>query len=117
MTLRQLGYGALIGATALVIAIGSATTADAKHNKKHAAAAPAPTYGWCTLQTRAPVCAARGKQTFTYANACFAHFDGAKGAKAGACKEKKVAKKGGGKKKVAKKASKKKVAKAKTKKT
>jgi hypothetical protein len=35
----------------------------------------------------------------SYANACFAQADGAKGAKAGACKAPKAAKKGGGKKK------------------
>ncbi len=40
----------------------------------------------------------------SYANACFAQADGAKGAKAGACKAPKAAKKGGGKKKIAAKA-------------
>ena len=38
----------------------------------------------------------------SYANACFARADGAKEAKAGACKPSKAAKKGGGKKKMAK---------------
>ncbi len=51
---------------------------------------------------RSPVCAIRGTTKLSYANACFAQADGAKGAKAGACKAPKAAKKGGGKKKMAK---------------
>ena len=101
MTLKQLGYGALVGVTAVFIALGSATTAEAaKKSKKAAAAAPpAQSYGWCVLQARSPVCASRGTTKLSYANACFAQADGAKGAKAGACTAPKAAKKGGGKKK------------------
>ena len=102
MTLKQLGYGALVGVTAVFIALGSATTAEAAKKSKKAAAAPAPSYGFCTLQARSPVCASRGTTKVSYANACFAQADGAKGAKAGACKAPKAAKKGGGKKKMAK---------------
>ena len=108
MTLKQLGYGALVGVTAVFIALGSATTAEAAKKSKKAAAAPAPAYGVCQLQARSAVCATRGTTKLSYANACFAQADGAKGAKAGACKPAKVAKKGGGKKKkVAKKGAKK----------
>ena len=108
MTFKQLGYGVLVGAAALFIALGSVTTAEAAKKAKKAAAAPGPAYGWCTMQARAPVCATRGTTKLSYANACFAQQDGAKGAKAGACKPAKVAKKGGGKKKkVAKKGAKK----------
>lgn len=104
MTLKQLGYGALVGVTAVFIALGSATTAEAAKKSKKQMAAPGPAYGWCTMQARSPVCATRGTTKLSYANACFAQADGAKGAKAGACKPAKVAKKGGGKKKMAKKA-------------
>jgi hypothetical protein len=102
MTLKQLGYGALVGVTAVFIALGSATTAEAAKKSKKAAAAPAPAYGICQFQTRTPVCASKGTTKVSYANACFAQADGAKGAKAGACKAPKAAKKGGGKKKMAK---------------
>jgi hypothetical protein len=100
MTLKQLGYGALVGVTAVFIALGSATTAEAAKKSKMAAAAPA--YGICNMQMRSPVCASRGTSKMSYANACFARADGAKDAKAGACKPAKAAKKGGGKKKMAK---------------
>ena len=102
MTLKQLGYGALVGVTAVFIALGSATTAEAAKKSKKAAAAPAPAYGICQLQARSAVCASKGTTKMSYANACFAQADGAKGAKAGACKATKAAKKGGGKKKMAK---------------
>ncbi len=102
MTLKQLGYGALVGVTAVFIALGSATTAEAAKKSKKAAAAPAQSYGICNLQMRSPVCASRGTTKLSYANACFARADGAKDAKAGACKPAKAAKKGGGKKKMAK---------------
>ena len=104
MTLKQLGYGALVGVTAVFIALGSATTAEAAKKSKKAAAAPAPAYGICQFQARTPVCASKGTTKVSYANACFAQADGAKGAKAGACKAPKAAKKGGKKKKMAKKA-------------
>lgn len=102
MTLKQLGYGALVGVTAVFIALGSATTAEAAKKSKKAAAAPAQSYGVCQFQARTPVCASKGTTKVSYANACFAQADGAKGAKAGACKPMKAAKKGGGKKKMAK---------------
>ena len=102
MTLKQLGYGALVGVTAVFIALGSATTAEAAKKSKKAAAAPAPAYGVCQFQVRTAVCASKGTTKVSYANACFAQADGAKGAKAGACKAPKAAKKGGGKKKMAK---------------
>jgi hypothetical protein len=102
MTLKQLGYGALVGVTAVFIALGSATTAEAAKKSKKAAAAPAQSYGICQFQPRTSVCASRGTSKMTYANACFARADGAKDAKAGACKAPKAAKKGGGKKKMAK---------------
>lgn len=102
MTLKQLGYGALVGVTAVFIALGSATTAEAAKKSKKATAAPAQSYGVCQFQARSPVCATRGTTKLSYANACFAQYDGAKGAKAGACKAPKAAKKGGGKKKMAK---------------
>ena len=102
MTLKQLGYGALVGVTAVFIALGSATTAEAAKKSKKAAAAPAQAYGICNLQARSPVCATRGTMKLSYANACFARADAATDAKAGACKAPKAAKKGGGKKKMAK---------------
>src|SRR5688500_13212890 len=104
MTLKQLGYGALVGVTAVFIALGSATTAEAAKKSKKAAAATAAVYGVCQLQARTPVCAIRGTTKQSYANACFARADGGKDVKAGVCKAPKAAKKGGGKKKVAKKA-------------
>ncbi len=91
-----------MGVTAVFIALGSATTAEAAKKSKKAAAAPAPAYGICQLQARSAVCASKGTTKLSYANACFAQADGAKGAKAGACKAPKAAKKGGGKKKMAK---------------
>jgi len=109
MTLKQLGYGALVGVTAVFIALGSATTAEAAKKSKKAAAAPGPAYGWCTMQARSPVCASRGTTKVSYANACFAQADGAKGAKAGACKPAKAAKKAGKKKMAKAKGAKKKM--------
>jgi len=101
MQLKVLGTTALVAVTAFVIAIGSATTGEAKTKKKAAAAAPAD-YSFCPLHARAPVCATKGGQKFSYANACWASKDGAKVSKAGDCKPAKAAKKGG-KKKMAKK--------------
>ncbi len=97
MTIKTVGYGLLVGVMAIGLAIGTATTGEAKSKAKAVSAGP--TTGICTLQARAPVCATRGKSKFTYANACFASQDGAKIVKAGACPTPKAGKKGGKKKK------------------
>lgn len=99
MTIRNVAYTALLGVAAVAFVIGSAVPSEAAKKKK-AAAAPAPQYVSCVGTAPGPVCATKGGLKFTYNNACFAAQDGAKSAKAGACKE---AKKGGGKKKAAKK--------------
>lgn len=72
----------------------------------HAAAQAAPAMpGLCWFGPKAPVCAERSKQRFTYANARCATMDGAKVVAQGACpKAAATAKKGG--KKSAKKAKK-----------
>jgi hypothetical protein len=101
MTLKHLAYGALIGVTTLVIAVGSATTSEAKAKKK-AAAAPASKSLFC-IQPYAPVCGTRGGMKFTYANACYAAKDGATAVTPGACKQKAMKGKTGGKKKAMKK--------------
>ncbi len=101
MTIRNIAYTALLGAAAVAFIIGSAVPSEAAKKKK-AAAAPAPQPMTCLGSAPGPVCATKGGLKFTYNNACFAAQDGAKSAKAGACKEAK-AKKGGGKKKAAKK--------------
>jgi hypothetical protein len=99
MTIRNIAYTALVGAAAVAFIIGSAVPSEAAKKKK-AAAPPAPQPVTCLGSAPGPVCATKGGQKFTYNNACFAAQDGAKSAKAGACKEAK-AKKGGGKKKAA----------------
>ena len=104
MKLRTVAYAALIAVTGLAFAIGSATTSEAAKKKK-AAAAPPPPPAWCPFTAPQPVCAARGKEKFTYADACFAAKDGAKVVSNGACGTK--AAKKGGKKKSKKKAAKK----------
>jgi hypothetical protein len=102
MTIRNVAYTALLGAVAVAFIIGSAVPSEAAKKKK-AAAAPAPQpMITCLGSAPGPVCATKGGQKFTYNNACFAAQDGAKSAKAGACKEAKAGK-GGGKKKAAKK--------------
>jgi len=101
MTIRNVAYTALLGVAAVAFIIGSAVPSEAAKKKK-AAAAPAPEPVSCIGSPPGPVCATKGGLKFTYNNACFAAKDGAKSAKAGACKEAK-AKKSGGKKKAAKK--------------
>jgi hypothetical protein len=101
MTIRNVAYTAFLGAAAIAFIIGSAVPSEAAKKKK-AAAAPAPQPVSCLGSAPGPVCATKGGQKFTYINACFAAQDGAKSAKAGACKEAKAGK-GGGKKKAAKK--------------
>lgn len=108
MKLRTIGYALLIAVTAVAVSIGSATTGEAKGKKKAAAAAPPPMTAWCPFTAAQPVCAVKGKQKFTYNDACFAAKDGAKVVSNKACAVK-AAKTGKGKK--AKKASKKKAAK------
>jgi hypothetical protein len=107
MKLRTIGYALLIAVTAVAFSIGSATTGEAK-GKKRAAAAPPPPPAWCPFTAAQPVCAVKGKQKFTYNDACFAAKDGAKVVSNKACAVK-AAKKGKGKK--AKKGGKKKAAK------
>ena len=97
MTIRNVAYTALLGAAAIAIIIGSAVPSEAAKKKKAAAAAPTPQQQ-CLGSAPGPVCATKGGMKFTYINACFAAQDGAKSAKAGACKEKKAAKAGGKKK-------------------
>ena len=101
MTIKKLAYGTFVAAAAIAFVIGSAVPSEAAKKKK-AAAAPAPEPVSCIGSPPGPVCATKGGLKFTYNNACFAAKDGAKSAKAGACKEAK-AKKSGGKKKAAKK--------------
>ena len=106
MNYKSIGYAVVVAATAVVLVIGSAVPSEAK-GKKKAAAAPAPVPVFC-FGVEKPVCATRGGQKFTYANACYAAKDGAKVVSQGACKPSKAMK--GGKKagkKAAKKADKK----------
>jgi hypothetical protein len=107
MTLKNIGYGVVVAATALMFVLGSAATGEAKGKKKAAAPAPPPP-ATCWFTAKAPVCAAKGKLKFTYINSCYAAKDGAKSAKQGACKAPKAGKKGGGKKKAKKAKGKKK---------
>src|SRR4051794_27740828 len=104
MTMKHFAYAALVGATTLVLAIGSATHGEAKTKKAKAKAAEPATI-FC-IQPAKPVCAERGGMKFTYNNACYARKDGAKVVSDGACKASKAMK--GGKKKGSKKAMKKK---------
>jgi hypothetical protein len=99
MKLRTIGYASIIAVAAIALAIGSATTGEAKGKKKSAAAAPAP--AWCPFVQPQPVCAVKGKQKFTYADACFAAKDGAKVVSNKACATKSGKK--SGKKRAAKK--------------
>ena len=103
MTLKKIGYAALVAIAAIAFVIGSATTGDAKGKKKKAAPPPPPP-AWCAF-VQQPVCAVKGGQKFTYANACFAAKDGAKVVSQKACpvKKAKKAKKKPAKKKAAKK--------------
>ncbi len=102
--LKKLGYAAVVAIAAVGFVIGSAGSSEAKGKKKPA---PAPKVSaTCLLSASAPVCATRGKQTFTYANACYAGNDGAVVKAQKACPPAKAmkAKKGG--KKAMKKAGK-----------
>jgi hypothetical protein len=99
MKLKSLGYAALIAVTAVVFALASATTGEAKGKKKKAAAAPTPVL--CFYQHK-PVCATKGGLKFTYDNACWAAKDGAKVISNKACPAKKAKKAKKPKKKAAK---------------
>jgi len=103
MKLKNIGYAAVIAATAIMFVLGSAVPSDAAKKKK-AAAAPLPKSPICST-VRTPVCGVKGKQKYTYVNACFAGNDGASLASNKACPVKKAKKAG---KKKAKKAKKKK---------
>ena len=87
-----------IAATTFVLG----TTGSSEAAKKQAAAAPPPPPGPCFVAEK-PVCATRGGMNFTYASACIAVKDGAKGVSDKVCPAK-AAKKGkkGGKKKAKK---------------
>jgi hypothetical protein len=105
MKLRTIGYALIITVAAVALAIGSATTGEAK-GKKKAAAAPPPQPQICLYEANAPVCGSLKGHKFTYANACSAYKDGASIVSKKACAVK-AAKKGKGKKKAkAKKAKK-----------
>jgi hypothetical protein len=95
MKLRDIGYVALMAATAAAFVLGSPTTGEAKAKKKMAVPPPA----MMCIQPYMPVCGERGGMKFTYANACFAAKDGAKMVSDKACPVKKAKK--GGKKKMA----------------
>ena len=104
MKLRNIASAAVVAITAAVLIIGSAATADAKGKKK---AAPAPKVSAsCMFTSAAPVCATKGKMSFTYRNACYAGNDGAVVKANKACKASKAMKKGGKKAKKAKKGKK-----------
>ena len=104
MTLKTIGYAALLAATAAAFSMGAPTTGEAKAKMK--AAEPVPVV--CPLIV-SQVCAVKGGMKFTYSNACFAAKDGAKVISQGACKVTKPHKKAA--KKMAKPAMKKPAAK------
>jgi len=105
MKLKNIGYVAIVAATAVMFVLGSAVPSEAAKKKKAAAAAPPPATCWGVPDKA--VCATKGGLKFTYANACYAAKDGAKVVSNKACptKKAKAAKKGG--KKKAKKSKKK----------
>ena len=103
MKLRNIGYAAFIAATAAAFVIGSGGTSEAKAKKKEAAPPPQQTVICFGMGT--PVCAEKGGQKFTFANACWAAREGGKVVASKACPAAKAAKapKTGGKKKAGKK--------------
>lgn len=96
--MRKTGYAIAVAAIAAAFMLGAPTGAEAAKKKKAAAAAPAQP-GLCFMGGGA-VCATKGKQNFTYANACYAANDGAKVMSSKACATPKAK---GGKKKGKKK--------------
>ena len=95
MTLRKIGYAAVVAVSAAAFVLGSAATGEAKAKKKMEAAPLTPT---CLLTTPHPVCGEKGGMKFTYNNGCYADKDGAKVVAYNACPAK-AAKKGKKKKK------------------
>ncbi len=102
MKLRNIGYAAFIAATTAAFVIGSGGASEAKGKKKEAAP---PQQTLICFGIGGPVCAEKGGQKFTYANACWAAREGAKVVGSKACPAPKAAKapKTGGKKKADKK--------------
>ena len=75
MKLKNIGYAFVVALTAAAFVFGSAGSSEAK-GKKKAAAKPV-TSPSCMFTPANPVCGTRGKQSFTYRNACYAGNDGA----------------------------------------
>lgn len=94
MKLRDIGYAALMAATAAAFMLGSPTSGEAKAKKKIVVPPPA----LMCIQPYMPVCGVKGGMNFTYANACFAAKDGATLVSDKACPVKKAK---AGKKKMA----------------
>ncbi len=92
MKFRTIGYALIVGAAAVALSIGSATTSEAKHHKKKASAPPPPQPQICLYQAVAPVCGSLKGHKFTYANSCAAWKDGASIVSSGACPAKKAVK-------------------------
>lgn len=108
--LKKFGCAVLVAAAAVVFALGTATTGEAK-GKKVAAPPAQPTPCFHVVE---PVCGKLRGHEFTYVNACSAYKDGATIVSKGACKAKKAMKHKAKKakkamKKPAKKAAKKKM--------
>src|SRR5262245_56128283 len=92
MKIKNLAYASFVAVAAVALVIGSAVPSEAAKKKKAAAVAPpAPQPVSCFVTAPGSVCATKGGQKFTYFNTCYAAKDGATSAKAGACKEAKVA--------------------------
>jgi len=104
MKFMNTGYAAFIAATAVAIAIGSAGPSQARHKKKMAAPPPKPVL---CFNMGTPVCATRGGNKYTYANACWAASEGAKVISNKACPPPKAMKAHKAAKKMAKPAMKK----------
>jgi hypothetical protein len=101
MRVSRAFYATAVVAIAAAFLLAGTGISEAAKKKKAKVVTP-PVAPICSLQ-KAPVCAQKGKLTFTYANACFAANDGAKISYYGACKKPKAKKA-----KKAKKAAKKK---------
>ncbi len=97
MKLKNVGYTAVIAATAAAFVLGSVGVGEAK-GKKKPAAAPAMMMAPSNIcvMPYGPVCAANGKDglKFTYNNACSATADGAKVVSKKACPPQKAMKAG-----------------------
>jgi hypothetical protein len=95
MKLRNIGYTAVIAATAAAFMLGSVGVGEAK-GKKKPAAAPAMMMAPSNIcaMPYGPVCAVRGGMKFTYNNACYAKAEGAKIVSQKACPPPKAMKAG-----------------------